>query len=298
MPNFNSVNQLDLSDKVVVVAGGTQGIGAAIARLCARLGATTAIVGRNATLGVQVVEQLRSNGKGAEHAFISGDFASVKGTKQVAKDLKEWAGERKISYLFMTQGGPPPAVPWLSEDGVDGSFAIQVLSRFVLATTLVQSGTLATDATVVSIAGAGQGSDKVDLDNLDSKGLAMFVQMANGGDVIDCYTKELTLRYPPLRAVHLFPGFVRTNLFSNSKSVWYIRIPINLIYSLPFLTRSADQYAPIALWVAASEEAKANKDALDYGEKGTPVKLSLAAQDDALRVKVWEKLGAMAEGKK
>ncbi len=54
-----------LTGKVVLVSGGTQGLGAAIARAAAREGAAVVISGRNAERGDKVVAELASTGANA-----------------------------------------------------------------------------------------------------------------------------------------------------------------------------------------------------------------------------------------
>jgi NAD(P)-dependent dehydrogenase (short-subunit alcohol dehydrogenase family) len=60
---------------VVLVSGGTQGVGAAIARAAAREGAAVAVSGRRVDVGTGFVEQLRRSGAQAE--FWAADLADV-----------------------------------------------------------------------------------------------------------------------------------------------------------------------------------------------------------------------------
>jgi NAD(P)-dependent dehydrogenase (short-subunit alcohol dehydrogenase family) len=64
-----------LADKVVLISGGTQGVGAAIARAAAREGAAVAVSGRRPDVGSGFVEQLRRSGTQAE--FWAADLAEV-----------------------------------------------------------------------------------------------------------------------------------------------------------------------------------------------------------------------------
>ena len=62
-----------LTDKVVLVSGGTQGLGAGIARAAAREGALVVVAGRNATRGEQVVAELVASGH--EASFVAADIS-------------------------------------------------------------------------------------------------------------------------------------------------------------------------------------------------------------------------------
>ena len=55
-----------LTGKVVLISGGTQGLGAAIARAAVREGAAVMISGRNTERGEKVVTELRSTGAEAQ----------------------------------------------------------------------------------------------------------------------------------------------------------------------------------------------------------------------------------------
>ena len=64
-----------LSGKVVLVSGGTQGLGAGIARAAAREGATLVVAGRSACHGEQVVAELVA--AGAVASYVQADIADV-----------------------------------------------------------------------------------------------------------------------------------------------------------------------------------------------------------------------------
>jgi NAD(P)-dependent dehydrogenase (short-subunit alcohol dehydrogenase family) len=64
-----------LTDKVLLVSGGTQGLGAGIARAAAREGATLVLAGRNTERGEAVAAGLR--GSGVDASFVRADLGDV-----------------------------------------------------------------------------------------------------------------------------------------------------------------------------------------------------------------------------
>ena len=64
-----------LTGKVLLISGGTQGLGAAIARAATREGASVMISGRNTERGEKVVAELQSTG--ADAAFVHTDVSDV-----------------------------------------------------------------------------------------------------------------------------------------------------------------------------------------------------------------------------
>jgi NAD(P)-dependent dehydrogenase (short-subunit alcohol dehydrogenase family) len=64
-----------LEDRVVLVSGGSQGVGAGVARAAAAEGAVVAVTGRRAEVGEALVAQLRETG--ATAMFVPADVADV-----------------------------------------------------------------------------------------------------------------------------------------------------------------------------------------------------------------------------
>jgi NAD(P)-dependent dehydrogenase (short-subunit alcohol dehydrogenase family) len=64
-----------LKDKVLLISGGTQGLGAGIARTAAREGASLVLAGRNADRGEQLAAELTA--AGAEASFVRADVTEV-----------------------------------------------------------------------------------------------------------------------------------------------------------------------------------------------------------------------------
>jgi NAD(P)-dependent dehydrogenase (short-subunit alcohol dehydrogenase family) len=64
-----------LENRVVLVSGGTQGVGAGVARAAAREGATVAVSGRRREPGEKLVAELRETG--APAMFVQADVAEV-----------------------------------------------------------------------------------------------------------------------------------------------------------------------------------------------------------------------------
>ena len=64
-----------LNEKVVLVSGGTQGVGAGIVRAAVREGAHVAFTGRRAEAGQPLVDELQADGVAV--AFIRADLADA-----------------------------------------------------------------------------------------------------------------------------------------------------------------------------------------------------------------------------
>jgi NAD(P)-dependent dehydrogenase (short-subunit alcohol dehydrogenase family) len=80
---------MSLQGKVVLITGGTSGIGSAAARAFARAEAKIVLVGRRAERGEQVMQELRA--EGAEVRFVKADVS-------VASDVERLIGETVAGY--------------------------------------------------------------------------------------------------------------------------------------------------------------------------------------------------------
>jgi NAD(P)-dependent dehydrogenase (short-subunit alcohol dehydrogenase family) len=91
---------IHLTDKIVIVTGGTRGIGAAIAGTCAQLGGKVVLIGRNEKAGADVEQRIRSTGGTAR--FIQGDVAASGFAERLIDDVL--AEEGRIDVLVNNAG--------------------------------------------------------------------------------------------------------------------------------------------------------------------------------------------------
>ncbi|BGP55832.1 hypothetical protein JCM8202_002638 [Rhodotorula sphaerocarpa] len=302
---------LDLAGKTAAVAGGTQGIGAAVGLRFARAGANVYIIGRNEQLGNEVVEKCRQQatqrGDVRTYEFIKADLSSVSEVRRVAEELKRKAGSNGIDYLVTSQGGPPNGKynPTSSTPSHDAHFAVQTLSRFGLAYLLASSGTLR-DTWVSVCAPAGEKGPEPDVDNIELEGahrnkwmLGRVLGQAKQDSALgDAMAVQFQQHFPNLRAAHLFPGFVYTNALASASIV---PTPVIWAYNLagPLMARFTPMgnlpawYAEIPVYVGANPEAR-GKGLEASNERLKPLGWPKWAEGTTGK-KVWEKLVAMIE---
>jgi len=94
---------LDLSGKVALVAGSTQGIGKEAAIQLSKMGAKIVLLARNEEKLKAVLKELDES-LGQEHDYISADFSNA---EEVDKKIKEYLSKgHKINILINNTGGP------------------------------------------------------------------------------------------------------------------------------------------------------------------------------------------------
>jgi NAD(P)-dependent dehydrogenase (short-subunit alcohol dehydrogenase family) len=79
-----------LTDKIVLVSGGTQGVGAAVVRAAAREGAAVAVTGRRPEPGKAIVAELEASG--AEARFVRCDVTDVDAVRACVAEVVEAFG--------------------------------------------------------------------------------------------------------------------------------------------------------------------------------------------------------------
>src|SRR6476620_5576044 len=94
---------ISLRGKHAVVAGSTQGIGLAIARTFAELGATVIMIARNEAV-LKEQSELLDTPHDQLHEYYTADFTD---SNQVRGVIKEICSKHSIEILVNNTGGPP-----------------------------------------------------------------------------------------------------------------------------------------------------------------------------------------------
>ena len=141
-----------LTGKVVLVSGGTQGLGAGIARAAVREGATVVISGRNAERGEQVVAELIA--AGAEAGYVQADLTDVSQAVGAVRATVERHGrvDALVNSAGLTTRG---TLLDTTEDLFDQHIAVNLRAPFFLmqaaVADMVQRGAPGTVVNIISI---------------------------------------------------------------------------------------------------------------------------------------------------
>jgi len=126
----------DLTDKIALVTGAGQGIGAGIARVFAAAGAKVMVVNRSPENGQATVDAVREAGGIAELCAVDiGTEESA--TKAVQQTLDTWGGiDIMVHNAASFLGGP---VESFSEDDLDTVLAVNLKASFRLSKAVIPS---------------------------------------------------------------------------------------------------------------------------------------------------------------
>ena len=278
------MNRPEGGSRVVVVTGGSDGIGAAAARLLARQrGNRIVLVGRSPGKTRKIAA-----GIGAESHVA--DFAHLDQVRELATELKRQHSQ--IDVLVNNAGLIAGAQRTVTADGHELTFQVNHLAPFLL-TMLLREPLSAGRASVITTSSqAGAARDaRVDPGNLD---------MTSGYDGLRAYkssklanvlfTRELARRWDPLKvsAAAFHPGMVRSQ-WGRSGPV-AVRAVMNS--PLRLAMRSPERGADTIVWLATSLPGKDWPNGGYFADR-KPATPSHLADDMQLAGQLWERSVAM-----
>ena len=221
----------------VVITGGTDGIGKAAATRLAKLGARLLLIGRNPDKGEAAVAEIKRISDNDAVTYTQADLSVLKNVRRIAEPIRETFD--RLDVLVHCAGNIFPRQRTLTEDGLELSFAIQYMARFVLTHELLDLLRAARAPQVLSVIGGGTISGRVDFDNLQGEKSYGFTEVikttSRAGDLL---TFEQALRYPEITFYNYGPGLVRSGLIVKNPAM---RLLMNTL-GRPF-SRSAEEAA-------------------------------------------------------
>jgi NAD(P)-dependent dehydrogenase (short-subunit alcohol dehydrogenase family) len=207
---------MDMRSKVVVITGGTAGIGKAAAVALAQQGATLVIVGRDPAKGAAVVEELDAAAPDAPARFVRADLSELAQVRTLAEGLT--SSLDRIDVL-VNNAGIAARRPRTSVDGFDEMLAANYLGPFLLTHLLLDTLRSSAPARVVVVGSeAHRTSGRFDPERFEQLGdySGLGAQLAYGRtkllDIL--FAEELARRLAGtgLTVNSLCPGAVATEL--------------------------------------------------------------------------------------
>lgn len=279
-----SANSTSLTDKVILLTGGTDGIGKAAALEFAKRGAKLTIVGRNKEKTERVVAELKAASNNDSVSYLLCDLSRMADIKRAAEEFK--ATHDRLDVLVNNAGASFKA-PLLGPDGFELTFALDHLAYFQLTTSLLELLKVTPGARIVSTSSAMQSQGSVNLDTIATslKGFGPGVYATSKLANI-LFTKELQARLAGTGVVaNCFePGTVATQFGAFGSDQGCL---INTIYALarPFAS-TPEQGADSLVWLASAPEAGALRG--EFVSKRKPIKPNKQALDTKLAAGLWE----------
>ncbi|KAE8162388.1 hypothetical protein BDV40DRAFT_288529 [Aspergillus tamarii] len=222
---FNPDNDvLGLSGKVILITGGTAGLGAqSVAQLAKHSPARIYISGRNATSAETITKDVADSGSNTPFSFVQCELASLDSVKRTADDIL--AKESRLDVLMCNAG--IMALPLgLTKDGYEVQFGTKHLGHALLIQKLLpllqRTAETGVDVRVIiltSICYQLHPFGGIIFDDLkttqDYGFLGSWRRYGQSKLANILYTRELARRYPAITAVSVHPGVITTGLLEN-----------------------------------------------------------------------------------
>ena len=208
-----------MKDKIVLITGGTSGIGAATAKKMSKLGAKVIIVGRSQERGTRLVDEIYA--EGGECVFFQANVTSDAEIEILEKNVRETYG--KIDVLFNNAGVFPvsPALEEFKREDGNEIFDINVSSMMAVAKHFLShlcttNGTMINNASIAGLHSYTNGQS--------------YAYAASKSAVIQ-FSKMLAKRYGKEFTTNcICPGVIETPIYENFDERRYLdKIPVGRI---------------------------------------------------------------------
>ena len=240
----------NMSGKICLVTGATNGIGKAAAQALARMGATVVIVGRSAPKTAQLVEEIRAACGNQNVDSLLADLSSQQEVRRLADEFKS---KYPHLHVLLNNAGGTFTTRQLSVDGIEMTFALNHLAYFLLTNLLLDTIKASTPARIINVSSDVHSSGKIDFDNLQGERFySSFGPYGNSKLANILFTTELARRLEGTGVTGnaLHPGFTSTGFGKNNPG-FLMKIMGVLV---PLIARSPEKGAGTSIYLASSPE--------------------------------------------
>lgn len=265
--------------KVVLITGGTQGLGFEAARRLVQRDFQLVLHGRNEERGRAAVEALKRERPGAQVDFLAADLTSLAAVRAGAQTFRERFGRLDLLINNAAMSSHGETARKESPDGFELFFAANYLSHYLLTRLLLDLLLKSAPARIVTV-GARQMGAKLDLADLQMTRKWTPIRAITQAKLgLFAMTTELARRLDSkkLTANLIDPGLVDTGYQKNAGAV--LKLVLRLIGD------AAEAVAQDYEWLATAPELDGVSGKMFAKRK--PVPLKGDAGDPAVAARVW-----------
>ena len=239
-----------MGGKVVLITGGTSGIGRAAATALAAMGAEVVVTGRDRERGEAAVEEIRRDSGNERVSLVLADLSVQAEVRRLAEEFRKRHDRLDV---LVNNAGLVQSRRVDTPDGLELTLAVNHLAPFLLTDLLLDLLKKSAPSRVITVSSEARRGASIDFDDLQSerryRGFPVYgmTKMAN---ILFTYELAERLEGTGVVANCLHPGAVSTNFAQNNRG------PIALLFRLfkPFM-RSPEQGADTLVYLASSPEA-------------------------------------------
>lgn len=269
--------------KIVLITGGTAGIGKATAIGLAQKGYSVVIVGRSADSAAQAVADIKAVSGNNDINYLTADLSSQKSVKKLAADFK--AKYPGLDVLVNNAGAVYSSLEY-SEDGIEMQMAVNHMAPFILTHELLDFMKQTGPSTrIVNVSSHAHYTGKLNFDDpyltKGYEGLKMYAQTKLCNVL---FTLELAerLKGTGITVNALHPGVVRTQI-GNKHGNWFYSAGWSLFAMFGL---SPAKGAATSIYLASSPEVEGETG--KYWAKSKHKWHSRYSQTAGLKEQLWE----------
>jgi NAD(P)-dependent dehydrogenase (short-subunit alcohol dehydrogenase family) len=271
----------DIKDKVVLVTGGTSGIGLECAVELAKKGAKVTIVGREQARADAAVAQILQR-SGQSVGTLLCDFSSLQSIREAAAKFR---ASHDALHVLVNNAGLVTDKRLVSKDGFEMTFAVNHLGYFLFTHELLDLLLRSAPARIVNTSSKGHFDGTLDFADLQyEKGWGILKAYSRSKLCNVLWSNELARRLEgrqvSVNALH--PGVVATNIWG--KAPWFAQPVLNLGKKLFMVTPA--QGAKTLVLLASSPDVEGQTGL--YWDDGKVYRPARLARDAALAKRLWE----------
>jgi NAD(P)-dependent dehydrogenase (short-subunit alcohol dehydrogenase family) len=239
-----------MESKVVLITGGTSGIGRAAATALAAMGAEVVVTGRSRERGELAVEEIRDTSGNARVSLMLADLAVQAEVRGLAEEFRERYDRLDV---LVNNAGIIQSKRTETPDGIELTLAVNHLAPFLLTNLLLDLLKKSAPSRIITVSSEARRGAKIDFEDLQSERRYRHFKvygMTKLANILFTYELAERLEGTGVVANSLHPGGVNTNFGNNNRSFG------TLIFRAfkPFM-RTPEQGADTVVYLAVSPEA-------------------------------------------
>jgi len=211
--------QTNMHGKVVLVTGGTNGIGKATATGLACMGATVIITGRDPERGAAAVDEIKRASGNESVDLLLADFGSLAQVRQLADTVQSNYNQLNV---LVNNAGVWQTTRTETVDGIETTFAVNHLAPFLFTNLLLPLLRRSAPARIVNVASVGHSYVSLNIDDLEgTRGYNQqrAYNQSKLANVLFTYELARRLQGTSVTVNALNPGWVNTSMTQNTGGI-------------------------------------------------------------------------------